>query len=68
MSIASNMGAEGRPGASLYSWAEFFPSASIYGADIDRDCLFHTDRIKTYYCDQTNADSINTMWCNPALE
>jgi hypothetical protein len=66
--IASNMGPQGRPGASLYGWAEFFPLASIYGADIDRDILFQTERIRTYYCDQTNSDIIKTMWSNPELE
>jgi hypothetical protein len=66
--IASNMGPQGRPGASLYGWAEFFPLASIYGADIDRDILFQTERIRTYYCDQTNTNIIKTMWSNPELE
>ncbi len=62
INLASNMGRDGRPGASLYGWQEFFPNAQIFGADIDRDILFNTDRIKTFYCDQTNPESIKTMW------
>ena len=34
INIPSNMGSEGRPGASLYGWSEYFPDAKVYGADI----------------------------------
>jgi len=64
----SNMGANGTPGASLYGWAEFFPNAQIFGADIDRGILFNKDRIKTFYCDQTNPDIIKEMWAEPLLK
>ena len=60
--LPSNMGSNGRPGASLYGWHEYFPNSKIYGADIDRNILFNTDYIKTYYCDQTNPDIIKNMW------
>jgi hypothetical protein len=60
--MPSNMGINGKPGASLYGWKEFFPNSNIYGADIDRDILFETERIKTYYCDQTNPEEIKKMW------
>jgi len=66
--IPSNMGRNGRPGASLYGWAEFFKNATIYGADIDRGILFQTDRIHTYFCDQTNPTSIQQMWMNTDLQ
>jgi hypothetical protein len=62
VNMKSNMGKDGVPGASLYGWAEFFPNATIVGADIDRDILFQTPRIKTYYCDQTNPSEIKEMW------
>lgn len=65
--LASNMGINGRPGASLYGWSEFFPNSKIFGADIDRNILFNTDRIKTFYCDQTNPEVIQKMWTEPEL-
>jgi hypothetical protein len=66
-SLPSNMGADGRPGASLYGWKEFFPRASIFGADIDKDILFVDDKIKTYYCDQRDPGAISRMWAEPDL-
>ncbi len=64
INIPSNMGTNGRPGASLYGWKEFFPNSLIYGADIDNNILFNTDKIKTFYCDQTNQYIIKDMWSN----
>lgn len=66
-SIPSNMGPHGKPGASLRGWAEFFPNASVFGADIDRNILFSENRIKTFFCDQTNPQSIKDMWNEPEL-
>jgi hypothetical protein len=43
-----NMGVNGRPGASLYGWQEFFPNSYIFGADFDNNILFNTDKIKTF--------------------
>jgi SAM-dependent methyltransferase len=68
VNMKSNMGANGKPGASLYGWAEFFPNATIFGADIDRDILFNTPRIKTYYCDQMNPSIVQEMWNHPDLQ
>jgi hypothetical protein len=67
--ISSNMGGHGRPGASLYAWSEFFTDASIYAADIDRDCLFeHAKRkIQCYYCDQTDSKAIRDLWLEEDL-
>jgi len=66
--IDSNMGPNGRPGASLFGWSEFFPNSEIFGADVDKKILFETDRIKTYYCDQTDAECVRNMWLQPGLE
>ena len=66
--IASSMGINGRPGASLYGWSEFFPNSKVFGADIDRDILFNTDKIKTFYCDQRNSEVIQKMWTEPELQ
>jgi hypothetical protein len=66
-SIPSNMGVNGKPGASLRGWREFFPNAHVFGADIDTGILFNEDRINTFYCDQLSADAIKTMWANESL-
>ncbi len=68
--ISSNMGTHGKPGASLYGWAQYFLDADVYGADIDRDCLFdhYKYRIRTFYCDQTNPTEIHEMWQDNDLE
>ena len=66
--IPSNMGENGRPGASLYGWREFFHNSDIFGADIDAGILFNTDKIKTFYCDQTNPQIIQKMWNETDLQ
>lgn len=48
-------------GASLYAWSEFFPSASIYGADIDKEALFTDDRIKCAFVDQLKPHTFDQM-------
>lgn len=65
--IISSMGLDGKPGASLRGWSEYFRNGLIFGADIDKNILFSTDKIKTFYCDQTSRDSINKMWDNENL-
>jgi len=62
INIDSNMGPDGKPGASLKGWKEYFEFGEIFGADLDEAILFEEDRIKTFYCDQTNSDSINLMF------
>ena len=49
INIPSNVGANGKPGASLYGWREFFPNSYIFGADIDKDILFKSERIETFF-------------------
>ncbi len=60
--LLSSMGILGKPGASLRVWRDFFPSAMVYGADIDKDVLFEEDRIKTYYIDQLDPLAIKGFW------
>ena len=55
------------PGASLKGWKEFFTNGSIYGADIDKDILFNEENIKTFYCNQTDRNTIKEMWNNEEL-
>lgn len=66
--LPSNMGVNGRPGASLRGWRELFPHALVYGADIDRDILFEEDRIKTFYCDQLDSVAIRDLWSQRVLQ
>lgn len=62
LSIEANMGLKGRPGASLRGWRTYFENGRIFGADIDKTILFEENRIKTFYCDQTNASVISELW------
>ena len=62
--LASNMGKDGKPLASLRAWRDYFKNAQIYGADIDRDILKDEERIKTFYVDQTNPSSIKELFAN----
>jgi len=64
LKFANNMGVNGKPGASLYAWAELFPKSFICAADIDRGILLNTDRITPFYCDQTYPDAIKALWAN----
>jgi SAM-dependent methyltransferase len=64
----SNMGAAGKPGASLRGWREYFPLSHVFGADIDTRVLFEEERIQTFACDQTNPAMIRDMWSKKELE
>jgi hypothetical protein len=64
----SNMGKNGKPGASLRGWKEFFVNSKVYGADIDNRILFNEDRIETFYCNQKNVQDIDKMWNNDILK
>jgi hypothetical protein len=60
--MPSSMGINGKPGASLRVWRDYFPNALIVGADIDRAVLFQEERIQTYYVDQFDKISIKALW------
>jgi len=62
--IVSNMGENGRPGASLRAFRDFCPSAMIYGADIDRNILFAEERIETRFVDQSDTASLDELSAN----
>ena len=61
LEMISNMGPEGSPGASLRAFKQMYPSASIYGADIDRRILFKEEKIQTFYANQLNKDSLSEL-------
>jgi len=50
------------PGASLRAFRDFFPNGKIYGGDVQKDCMFEEERIKTFLFDSTNFEA-----CNNAL-
>jgi hypothetical protein len=61
VNVVSNMGGQGKPGASLRAFRDYLPSAQIYGADVDRGILFSEERIATFFVDQTDLDSFSTL-------
>jgi hypothetical protein len=66
--IPWNMTSEGKPGASLLSWLEYFPKSNVYAADIDPKALINTDRINSFECNQLDALSIKNLWSNEKLK
>lgn len=52
--VVSNMGAAGKPGASLRAFRDYCPNAKVHGADIDKRILFTEERIETFHIDQTD--------------
>jgi hypothetical protein len=62
--IESHMTKNGKPGASLRMWRDYFVNAHIFGGDIDSEILFQDDRISTFEVDQLNTSSINKLWKN----
>jgi hypothetical protein len=59
--VISNMGVDGKPGASLRAFRDFLPKAQIYGADVDRRVLFSDERITTFFVDQTDRRSFDAI-------
>ena len=66
--LPSNMGSEGKPLASLRAWRDYFLNANIYGADIDKNILKDEERIKTFYVDQTNPETISALFKQIGLD
>ena len=60
--IEGYMSKNARPGASLYAFKEYFKDANICGADIDDRILFEDEGIWTFYVDQTDSESVKTLW------
>ena len=61
LSINSNMGKDGKPGASLYAFSEWAKNALVYGADIDEKILFNSERIETFYLNQLIPRTFNSV-------
>ena len=58
------MTSNGKPGASLRVFRDYFPKAEIYGGDIDNKIFFQEERIFTFEVDQLSSPSIEKMWSN----
>jgi SAM-dependent methyltransferase len=59
ISIPSNMGKKGFPGASLKVFSDIYPNSEIFGADIDKQILKNFKNVKMFYLDQNNLKTYN---------
>jgi len=59
--LISTMGINGKPGASLYAFREYLQNSFIYGADIDKEILFESEKINTCYVDQLNLNTFDEI-------
>jgi hypothetical protein len=67
LDVPSNMGSNGKPGASLRGWKDYFKNSLVYGADIDKRILFEEENIKTFHCNQKDEKMVKEMWSNEFL-
>lgn len=56
------------PLCSLRAWKEYFPDSQIFGADIDTSILDNEERIKTFFVDQTNPETIKSLFKNMGVD
>lgn len=66
LSIPSNMGVNGSPGAALHAFREVLPNASLFGADIDDK--IHIAGVKIYQIDQRRYETLAAMAADAATE
>lgn len=66
--FAYTMGANGTVGASLRGWRAYFTQAQIFGADIAEKELFEEERIKTFFANQLDIPSIQSMFKKTGVE
>jgi 23S rRNA U2552 (ribose-2'-O)-methylase RlmE/FtsJ len=55
------VGLDYKPGASLRAWREFFPNATINGADINETVIFKDERINCFQVDQSNTEQLDKL-------
>ena len=51
-------------GSSLRSFRDYLPHSMIYGADVDKKCLFNEQNIRTFFVDQLNFPSFKELYTN----
>ncbi len=61
LSVPSNMGATGKPGASLRAFRDFYPNSKVIGLDFDPKTLFEDTRIQTFEIDTTSLESLSRL-------
>lgn len=49
------------PGGSLRAWRDYFPYASLHGADIQLDTQFVEERITTHICNSGKKDEVDAL-------
>lgn len=59
--LNSNMGVNGKPGASLRAWRDYFSNSSVYGFDVDRNILFSEPSILTGFVDQLSLETFEPL-------
>jgi len=64
-SLISTMGKNRyRCGGSLRAFRDYLPNAFIFGADVDKECLFTEQNIKTYFVDQLEINTFDSLKTN----
>ena len=51
-----------KPLCSLRGWKKYFLNSEIFGADKDKSILTNENRIKTFYVDMLEKETIKKMW------
>jgi hypothetical protein len=51
-------------GTSLKMWYEYFPNATIHAIDVDNHSDKNNERVKTYICDQSNRQNLESLMQN----
>jgi len=51
-------------GGSLRAFRDYLPNALIFGADVDKECLFNEINIKTYFVDQLEINTFDDLYKN----
>jgi hypothetical protein len=51
-------------GGSVKGWADYFRNSQILAGDVDKNYLVNNERIKSFICDQDDANSIRSLWEN----
>ena len=51
-------------GSSLRSFRDYLPHSMIYGADVDKNCLFNEQNIRTFFVDQLDFQSFDELYIN----